>query len=252
MDHIPAGLAAVVEPLREADEYRRFQLQRQRGLYNLLTGLPAAFFMAWIAPGVLGFLPAAADLWWVRLSLSVLLFALFCVSCYPTLLLPWVKRRRPDWTAAFLQAPVVNEALTKQFWSQAGFALAGLYLLAFLVGFVDFLADDFGMASFLGLFLAGLHLVAMLVLGWQARRIGDRLIAYQFWILSTLAIVVFLSGQVDPYVWDGTTFINGEEVPVTDPGRLETAYGLFFASLVAPPLLAGLVRLLAPRRWLVR
>ena len=147
---------------------------------------------------------------------------------------------------------MVNQALSKQFWSQAGFALAGLYVLPAAVGFVDFLADDFRMASLLGLALAGLHLAAMLVLGWQARRNGDRLIAYQFWILSALAIVVFLSAQGDPYDWDGTVFINGEEVPVMDPGSLATAYLFFFASLVAPPLLAGLFRLLAPRRWLVR
>ena len=238
---LPPDLAEVVEPLREADEYRRLQLARQRGVYNILTGLPGLLFLLWVGPKPsLGF-P-------LNFLLPLALFVVFVLSCYtPKLLLPWVRRRRPDWEAAFLDAPLVKQALEKQFWFQAGFGMIGLFVLPFFVLFLFFMPTFGNALNWMALTLGILQLVAMAVLALQARRVGDRFIERGYWILAPLAILVYLLGRVNAFVT-----LGGSPDPVLQPALLFVSYGIFFWSLVTPPILAGLFRLLAPRRWLVR
>ena len=101
--------------------------------------------------------------------------------------------------------------------------------------------------NWMALTLGILQLVAMAVLALQARRVGDRFIERGYWILAPLAILVYLLGRVNAFVT-----LGGSPDPVLQPALLFVSYGIFFWSLVTPPILAGLFRLLAPRRWLVR
>lgn len=114
---VPPALADVVEPLREADEYTRLQAIRQRGFYNIVTGLPGFLYIVtfWL-PMLVGFGHPVASL---ALTLSV--WVLFFLACFPRFLLPLVRRLRPDWQSPLLEASLLKKALEKQFWFQFPF-----------------------------------------------------------------------------------------------------------------------------------
>lgn len=213
---VPANLAEVVGPLREADEYQRFQLQRQRGVYNLLTGLPAAAFLTWWLPGYGAFLA---------------LGLLFLTTALPKMLLPVVQKRRPDWVSSFLDASLLKKALEKLFWLQAPFIAA--YSFWILIGIV--------LAGFLEipyLFRVGftlLHVTAMAVLLRHSRKNRDGLMEAGYWAALAVGLLFTLSGSA----------LLGEL-------WLFKVYWPLVALIAAPPLVASAVRLFAPRRWLVR
>lgn len=231
MAGLPEDVAAVVGPLREADDYGRLQLQRQKGVYNLLTGAPGFLFvfLFWNPFG-----SAAPFAFLATLGLFVV------ASFGPRWLLPLVRRRRPDWEASFLDADPLNRAMEKLYWTQAAFFGAAFVLLPMLLVGFAFLAfgDAALMASTYRMILGArlavlvLHVGAMATLAWQAQRTGDALLARLF--------LLGLAGGALPLL--------GPATGAPDPFSLLA----FVGGLTLPPLVAGAYRLLAPRRWLVR
>lgn len=241
-DAVPPALADVVGPLREADEYTRLQAIRQRGLYNVLTGLPGFLF---VSPGLLPLLIVA-----VRgealgpatsFALLVLTWGSFVLSCFPRLFLPVVRRLRPDWQSPLLEASLLKRALEKQFWFQAPFWMAAQVVVP--LGFVLFVsrafADPFAAREVLGdarLMIALLTSVLLLAgagtLAWQARRNGDQAMAAGFLAWIAVGVLSLWLGTGDDWLLHGMVVLA--------------------MALVTPPIVVGLARLLVPRRWLVR
>lgn len=221
---LPADLAGIIEPLREADEYTRLQHIRQRGFYNLITGLPMFFFL--LLPTLIPGLAIIGQGTAMR-TLPVYLFAtaiqmtLFGISCYPQLFIPVVQRHRPDWRSPLIEASLLKRALEKHFWLQFLFFI--LFETTLMVPFV------FGVDYPLDLVGASLLALACLTLAWQSSLQRDRPLTWVFLAMTVLAGVFFLPR------W---TFAVGELV--------------FAWAIVLPPLVVGLARLLAPRRVLVR
>lgn len=244
---IPPALADVIGPLREANEYTRVQIIRQRGLYNLLTGAPMFFLTApmWISLATYPHGPPPWPTPWFGLSLTFLAYALFFVSCFPKLFLPLVRRHRPDWQEPFLKADLLKKGLEKQFWFQFPFFLLYPILIsvptfvlvsALLRGespAAALVPSTIATAKLVSqVLLVALFAIASLLLAWQARRANDRGLATMFlaWLPTGI-----LAALVDP-----TT-----QLPSPFP------IFLFMAALATPPILVGLARLLAPRRWLL-
>lgn len=218
MDKFPSALADVVEPLREADEYTRLQAIRQRGLYNLLTGLPFFFFVLpvfvpWVSINV------GASSWVVAtyLVFTGTRWTLFGISCYPQLFMPWVRRHRPDWQSPLIEASLLKRALEKHFWLQ--FLFEALYISTFFLWFFGIQWQWPG---------PSLLVAASVLLAWQARRLHDRPLQWTFLAMAPLAGVL----------------------AITEPTR--TGQLVFDLAITAPPLLLAVVRLLAPRRWLLK
>ncbi len=217
---VPPALAEVVAPLREADEYQRLQLQRQRGVYNLLTGLPGFFLLFMFG------LPARPPFAWLLMVISWGGFFWACSA--PKSLLPFIRRRRPDWESPLVDSFLLNKALEKLFWLQAP-AVFGTWIVIPFVLVASFVFDIDAGWLFLASCQTALLAVAAASLGLQARRQGDRLL---MWLFAGVALSspLFL---VAPHYFAPAMFFLG-------------------AAVVFPPLLAGGIRLLSPRRWLVR
>lgn len=233
MDKVPAALADVVEPLREADEYTRLQAIRQRGLYNVLTGLPMPLLAsAQLLPSLL-FSPDDAARTPGLIALTILLtWVLFGLSCYPQVFLPLVRRRRPDWQSPLLQARLLKNVLEKTFWLQ--FVAVAAYMAAFFLPIV--LSMWVPHALWVGAALVSVvHVAAVTLLALQARHAGDHGLALLFWAMAPLVLFTF-------YVVASRSF----------EAYLLTAGAMFYAAVLLPPLVVGFVRLLGPRRWLVR
>ena len=230
---VPASLTGIIDPLREADRYARLQLQRQRGVYNILTGLPGLFFL--FPMNGLSFLIPDLD-GAAKLAMLAVGWTLFIVSCYThRLLLPFIRRRRPDWEASFLEASLVKKALEKQFWFQAPLFMA--YFFFVTLGSVSlalllFRDHDFGIIAILTWFQVTLQVIAMAIMAFHSRRAQDKSVETLYWFALPLAFLPLL--------------FPVHQVPVVG------AWALFAFCLVMPPLIAGAFRLLAPRRWLVR
>src|ERR1041385_2728366 len=202
---VPPALAEVVGPLREADGYRRLQGIRQRGLYNLLTGAPGFLF---VVPGLVSTLlwnltaptPTHHTPPLAGYVVSAIGWVLFLLSCFShRLLLPWVRRRRPDWESTLLESSLVKKALEKLFWLQAPFQYAltfvgPLVLLPALLFWPS--AEYFQHYNELRLLSDGLlaliFVAAMTLLGLQGKRTGDWTLQLTYWSLSLLAVVPFL------------------------------------------------------------
>jgi hypothetical protein len=243
MDKVPAALADVVEPLREADEYTRLQEIRQRGFYNIVTGLPAFLFSS--AHGLLPFLLGwDSDNFAMQATIQALIWSLFFVSCFPRLFLPLIRRYRPDWQSPLVEASLLKRALEKQFWFQFPFLVAYILfvpllgvLITALVVFPSILEgrgvpeDD--LMWLVRLMEILVLLAAMGVLAWQARRTRDSLLAAAFLVWIPIGLT---ANFLDP----------SSQVPSP------LALIAFYAAVTTPPLIVGLIRLLAPRRWLVR
>jgi uncharacterized membrane protein YhaH (DUF805 family) len=233
---LPAHLAAIVEPLREADDYARLQHVRQGGFYNLVTGLPMFLyllpvFLPRIAPP-LG-TPVLSVAFAAYLAFVAVHLGLFGVSCYPQMFMPFVRRHRPDWQSPLIEASLLKRALEKHFWVQFLFNL--LYALVQTLVVVSGHLRGPGSAAktlegspFLGPGTAAVLVLASLVLAWQARRLHDRWLQWSFLAMLPLAVVL--------------AFLHSPSL-----GRVVFSFGL-----TAPPLILGLIRMLAPRWWLVR
>jgi hypothetical protein len=231
---VPASLANVIGPLREADEYARLQGQRQRGVYNILTGLPGFFFVGVASAGLYVGLALGFESDQPALRVTIVLgWIFFFLSCFtPQILLPAVRRRRPDWTSPLLESSLLKQALEKLFWWQFPFWLVGQWFPVFIVLPMLFLGDFRDMMD-LGVALAvALHVVGTAVLAWRSARSHDRLLASAFLAVLPLGFVPL--------------FLKASQFP--NPVSL----AFLAVGLVLPPLVVGLVRLLAPRRWLVR
>lgn len=238
-ENIPPDLAAVVGPLREAEDYARLQAIRQRGLYNVVTGLPMFWLLvptwiSWIGP------PSAPgfSFWNVLAGLAGLIaFILFVLSCFPTTFLPLVRRFRPDWTSPLLDAGLLKNRLEKQFWFQFPFWCIQYLLIPFIVVLVVLdnwsdlpRHDPFDLLRLLAPFVFE---AAMVTLAWHAWRMRDRLVMAGFLTWIPIGIIV--------------TFLDpGSQFPSL------VVWNTFTVALVSPPLVAGFVRLWSPRRWLLR
>ena len=249
MDKVPAALADVVEPLREADEYTRLQAVRQRGFYNLVTGAP--MFLWALPPTLLTLafavtwdqgLPSSSRAGWT-IGVYLIQWTLFGLSCFPKTFLPLVRRYRPDWQSPLIQADLLKKALEKQFWLQLPFYVAyslalPLVMALWFLGTVQAMQQgETSQASDASrLALRGLHLAILLgmvgTLAARARKLGDNALALAY--LAWLPV-----GILAPFLDDGQL-----------PSLL--AMTVFTFALVLPPVFVGLARLLAPRRWLVK
>ena len=244
---LPADLADIIEPLREADEYTRLQHIRQRGFYNLITGMPMFLFLlpnfTYFIPGFsLGLDDAVGSPAFVAYLVAVALhWTLFGISCYPQLFMPWVRRHRPDWQSPLIEASLLKRALEKHFWVQ--FLFNALYFVVIWVALVvafasnDSRSADFEPSDLLGTFVLGAFVLvpASIILAWQARRMHDGALQWTFLAMLPLAGLLWaLDAFLDPFHSYQLTRV------------------VFAFALTAPPLLVGLVRLLAPRRWLIR
>lgn len=235
-------MAEVVGPLQEADEYQQLQVERQRGVYNILTGLPGFLF---ILPGIIslasfraGF-PSAARVGW-SMGLQLACWVLFFLSCFShRLLLPVIRRHRPDWESALLESSLVKRALDKQFWLQIPFFYAFTLLIPFASAFaILFRGNDSasGLNPFVLAAMAVVHLAAMATLAFQARKAQDKPVEWLYWLGATFVTVTVFAPLDQPL--QGLRYAVGAM--------------LLGVALVTPPITAGMVRLLAPRRWLVR
>lgn len=227
---IPEDVAAVLGPLREADEYARLQKVRQRGLQNLLMGLPGVLFVIMFGPKPLH------PISWV---IGVGAFVLFVLASFPAkFFMPWVRRRRPDWTETFLESNLLTKAMEKLFWWQLSLLMLALMVIPFFLALYVFATWDepWRMAGvYETVLLAGpgiIHAGGSILLGFRARRTGDALLS---WLYFAMVPVAVLPWTVELDVGDG----------------YYAALGLLTYALIAPPLLAAMYRLLAPRRMLV-
>jgi hypothetical protein len=231
---VPASLASVIEPLREAHEYQRLQHARQRGVYNLLTGMPGFF---WIGLAMSSSLVAQAI--GLPYNHPAILIAtavgwiLFFLSCFtPQLLLPLVRRHRPDWTSPLLESSLLKQALEKLFWWQFPFWMVGYFVPVLLILPAFFLGHFSEVLTFGRAFLVSLHVTATAALAWRASRSNDRSLAMVFLLVLPLGALPL--------------FVGVSQFP--DPLSL----ALLAVALVIPPMVVGLLRLLAPWRWLIR
>lgn len=255
MDKLPAALAEVVEPLREADEYTRLQEIRQLGFYTLVTGLPMLFLLL---AGLFGRLlsidgdfeidgaVSTGERWNFAIRLLILTMVPwipFVVACFPRLFLPIVRRVRPDWQSPLVEAGLLKNSLEKQFWFQLPCALS--YTLAVALAMLTSVSlpqVDLWQAALI--YGGVVHLIVMPVLARQASGTGDAHLATVYRRLAWLAIAAF---ALAPFAtWGGT-----DEFGVPGPVAI-LALTLLSACVVLPSIALGLYRLLAPRRWLLK
>ena len=114
MRKLPADLADVVGPLHEAEDYARLQGIRQRGLYNVFTGLPGFLFIfPWWIPMLLfsqgrDNSPTSMA---IELGVQAVGWGLFFLACFPKVFLPLVRRFRPDWQSPLLESSSLKRGL---------------------------------------------------------------------------------------------------------------------------------------------
>lgn len=235
-DDVPAALGEVVGPLQEADAYARLQEIRQLGLYTLLIGLPA-FFLPGTNPLSLAgaYLRGPSEgIDGVRIASLAIQWVLFILACYtPRLLMPLVRRRRPDWESPMLASSLLKKDLEAHFWFQLPVLLG--YVFAIALGMlISALAGVTFTTAALGL-VAVVHVVGMLLLARDAARRGDRELRTVYLGLLPLAFLAlaFMAGGVPEMAW--MPLVAGMGLCVT-----------------VPTVALGLFRLLAPRRWLLR
>lgn len=222
----PPRLDELAATVAEAEEYERLQRERQRGVHDLLAGLPGLFLALWAMGG--------------SLALSLIWFALFLVASFaPKMLLPIVRRARPDWEAPVLDASVLKRSLESLFWFQLAFVFGGAFLLTIVMMASIFATwgspDTMGyvVPVFFGFMLA-LQAAATLTLAWRARRVRNGLMQAGFWAAGAVSAALLVISA-----------------PTAHQAPWLPGIQLFAFSVVAPPVLAGLFRLLAPRRWLL-
>lgn len=235
MTNLPPNLTEVVEPLREADEYARLQLIRQKGLYNIVTGLPMAFFVLPTVVQVLLFAlfprnpGQAAEAW--KVFVPLFFWVPFVLSCFPGWFIPLVRRHRPDWQSPLIQANLLKKALEKQFWFQFPFWMAYVFLAPIVLMVLTFTVDPVrGLVFWFAVGGFCLHVAAALALAWQARRTKDRALSWSFLGFAPIGALALIQ-----------------------PDQAPSLVGMVLLAvvLVVPPIIVGLVRMLAPRRWLL-
>lgn len=229
MGNLPAGLSDVVEPLREADDYARLQEKRQRGLYNVLTGGPMPFLL------VAHLFPLTFRGGQASLVVAALAWMLFFIACYPQMFLPLVRRIRPDWQSPLLEASLLKKSLEKLFWFQLPFVLIGVLFIP--VGLVVTLwasgIEVVRLMEVMRLVQVAWIVVSVSAMAWHSQRQGDVWLANAFILWIPVSIIFWLALPADQAPYRALVLILG------------------FA-LVSPPLFVGFLRLLAPRRWLLK
>jgi hypothetical protein len=220
---VPASLAEVMGPIREAERFRRIERQRRRGIYNLLTGLPGLLFVL-----MFGLVPIPLSPLGIAIRLaSTVLFFVVCLA--PKSLLDAVRRRRPDWESSFFDAWLLTKLTDKQFWLQCAFFIAVFTVPLVLLLPLAIFEVDYGQ-QIIQWTVAAIALAGGVTLSIQARRLGDRLVEILTWPVALLAI----------------------PLAVVDPELFFLGMSWLGLVLVLPPVLAAVLRLTAPRRLLAR
>lgn len=206
-------------------------------MYNVLTGLPVpAFVLAQVVTGwAFGFSTEPPPLF---PFVALIPWIFFGLACYPRLFLPLVRRHRPDWQSPLLEANLLKKALEKTVWLQILALMGGYMLLGFTFAFLAVFGvpHPFRVAS---LFALALYMLAVTLLALQARKAGDPALERAFWVTMPAPVLSLSLGLV-----------LSEHSFIEALFREGTAGML--VGLLAPPLVVGLVRLFAPRRWLVK